>query len=38
MGDQLQALDQVRATAIDLGMNFAPKLLAAILILLAPAA
>lgn len=35
MGDQLQALDQVRATAIDLGMKFGPKLLAAVLILVA---
>ena len=33
MGDQLEALDQVRATAIDLGMKFGPKLLAAALIL-----
>ena len=35
MGDQLQALDQVRSTAIDLGMKFGPKLLAAVLILVA---
>ena len=35
MGDQLQALDQVRATAIDLGMKFGPKLLVAVLILAA---
>lgn len=35
MGDQLQALDQVRTTAIDLGMKFGPKLLVAILILAA---
>ena len=35
MGEQLQALDQVRATAIDLGMKFGPKLLVAILILAA---
>ena len=35
MGDQLQALDQVRSTAIDLGMKFGPKLLVAILILVA---
>jgi small conductance mechanosensitive channel len=35
MGDQLKALDQVRSTAIDLGMKFGPKLLVAILILLA---
>src|SRR5574341_2327110 len=33
MVDQLEALDQVRATAIDLGMKFGPKLLAAALIL-----
>jgi small conductance mechanosensitive channel len=31
----LQALDQVRSTAIDLGMKFGPKLLVAILILVA---
>ena len=35
MNDQLQALDQVRATAIDLGMKFGPKLFVAILILIA---
>ena len=35
MGDQLQALDQVRSTAIDLGMKFGPKLLAAVLIVVA---
>ena len=35
MGDQLQALDQVRSTAIDLGMKFGPKLVVAILILFA---
>ena len=35
MGDQLQTLDQVRSTAIDLGMKFGPKLVVAILILLA---
>jgi len=35
MGDQLQTLDQVRATAIDLGMRFGPKLVVAILILVA---
>ena len=35
MGDQIQALDQVRSTAIDLAMKFGPKLLAAILILFA---
>ncbi len=35
MGDQLQALDQVKATAIDLGMKFGPKLLVAVLILVA---
>ena len=35
MGDQLQALDQVRSAALDLGMKFGPKLLVAILILVA---
>ena len=35
MGDQIQALDQVRSTAIDLAMKFGPKLLAATLILFA---
>jgi small conductance mechanosensitive channel len=35
MGDQLLALDQVRSTAIDLGMKFGPKLVVAILILCA---
>jgi small conductance mechanosensitive channel len=35
MGDQLKALDQVRSTAIDLGMKFGPKLVVAILILFA---
>jgi len=35
MGDQLQSLDQVRSTAIDLGMKFGPKLVVAILILFA---
>jgi len=35
MGDQLQALDQVRASAIDLCMKFGPKLVVAILILFA---
>ena len=35
MNDQLQALDQVKATAIDLGMKFGPKLLVAVLILVA---
>jgi small conductance mechanosensitive channel len=35
MGDQLQALDQVRVTAIDIGMKFGPKLLVAVLILVA---
>jgi small conductance mechanosensitive channel len=35
MGDQLQALDQVRSTAIDLGMKFGPKLVVAIVILVA---
>ena len=35
MGDQLQSLDQVRSTAIDLGMKFGPKLFVSILILVA---
>jgi len=35
MGDQLQALGQVRSTAIDLGMKFGPKLVVAMLILVA---
>src|SRR6267154_4822175 len=35
MNDQLLALDQVRSTAIDLGMKFGPKLFVAILILVA---
>ena len=35
MGDQLQVLDQVRSTAIDLAMKFGPKLLVAVLILFA---
>src|SRR5512139_200188 len=35
MGEQLQALDQVRSTAIDLGMKFGPKLIVAALILYA---
>src|SRR4051812_36114572 len=35
MDDRLQALDQVRATAIDLGMKFGPKVLVAIAILVA---
>jgi len=35
MDDQLKALDQVRSTAIDLGMKFGPKLVVAILILCA---
>lgn len=35
MGDQLQALDQVKTTAIDLAMKFGPKLLVAVLILFA---
>jgi len=35
MGDQLQALDQVRTTAIDIGMKFGPKLLVAVLIIVA---
>ena len=37
MGDQLQALEQVRGTAIELAMRFGPKLLVAILILVAGA-
>lgn len=35
MDDQLQALDHVRNTAIDLAMRFGPKLVAAIVILVA---
>jgi small conductance mechanosensitive channel len=35
MGEQLKALDQVSATAIDLGMKFGPKALVAILIMIA---
>ena len=35
MGDQLHALDQIRSTAIDLGMKFGPKLIVALLILYA---
>ena len=35
MGDQLLAIDQVRSTAIDLGMKFGPKLVVAVLILIA---
>ncbi len=35
MGEQLHALDQVRTTAIDLGMKFGPKLVVAALILYA---
>ena len=35
MGEPLQALDQVRVTAIDLAMKFGPKLVVAILILVA---
>jgi small conductance mechanosensitive channel len=35
MGDQLQALDQVRSTAIDLGMRFGPKIVVAVAILFA---
>jgi small conductance mechanosensitive channel len=37
MDDQLQALDHVRNTAIDLAMRFGPKLVVAILILVAGA-
>ena len=35
MGEPMQALDQVRVTAIDLAMKFGPKLVVAILILIA---
>lgn len=35
MGDQLQALDQVTGTAIDLAMKFGPKLVVALVILVA---
>ena len=35
MDEQLHSLDQVTATAIDLGMKFGPKLVVAILILAA---
>jgi len=35
MGEQLKALDQVKATAIDLAMKFGPRLLVAVLILIA---
>ncbi len=35
MGDQLHALDQVRSTAIDLGMKFGPRLIVALVILYA---
>lgn len=35
MGDQLQALDQVKSTAIDLAMKFGPKVVVAIVILVA---
>jgi len=35
MGDQLQALDQVTSTAIDLAMKFGPKVVVAIMILVA---
>jgi small conductance mechanosensitive channel len=35
MGDQLQALDQVKSTAIDLAMKFGPKVVVAIIILVA---
>jgi len=35
MGEPIQALDQVRVTAIDLAMKFGPKLVVAILILIA---
>ncbi len=35
MGDQLQALDQVKSTAIDLAMKFGPKVVVAVVILVA---
>ena len=35
MNDQLEAVDQVRRTAIDLAMKFGPKVLVAIIILAA---
>jgi small conductance mechanosensitive channel len=35
MDEQLRTLDQIRATAIDLGMKFGPKVVVAILILIA---
>ena len=35
MQDQLKSLDQISATAIDLGMRFGPKLIVAILLLMA---
>ena len=34
MEDQLQSLDQVRASAIDMAFRFGPKLIVAIIILL----
>ena len=37
MNDQLEAVDQVRRTAIDLAMKFGPKVLVAIIILAAGA-
>ncbi len=35
MQDQLKSFDQISATAIDLGMRFGPKLVVAILLLIA---
>jgi small conductance mechanosensitive channel len=35
MNEHLNSLDQVRSTAIDLGMNFGPKVLVALIIILA---
>ena len=35
MGDQLQTLDQVKATVIDMAIKFGPKVLVAIIILTA---
>jgi hypothetical protein len=33
MGNQLQSLDQVKASILDMGVRFGPKLLVAIVIL-----
>ena len=35
MNEHLDAIDQVQSTAIDLGMNFGPKLLVALIIVVA---